>query len=163
MIAARELFSQGKGGNVRVSDEVNVSESPYDREEGHSWRYAECSLLMEPSVMERIGHSLVPGIFIGPLAVSVLLAWWLSCWLLSLPGLAWLCLPPCLWAGCEIHKLWLYWDGRVQFVEDWPPVKIARTSLAVLLFAGTLGVNLFAAGFSFWGFRAWLSQGSCPF
>merc|ERR1712039_995565 len=99
----------------------------------------------------------------GPLALSILVAWWSSCWLVALMGLVWLCLPTCAWAALEIQKLWFYWDGRVQFVEEWPALMLVRTPAIVILFAASLGVNLCAGGLSFWGVRHWCESGACPF
>merc|ERR550525_1811080 len=94
MGTARELFDAG--ANCRGED-VNITVTPYDREEGRSWRHVtECTLLTEPY----LPNWLVPGsktiaLLFCPLGISLLVARWTSCWLLSLPGIVFLCVPVC--------------------------------------------------------------------
>merc|ERR1712113_511800 len=80
------------------------------------------------------GNAMVGGILVGPILVFILglAAWWMSCWLILLPGVACLCMPACLWAAREILELWRHWDGRAQLVEDWPAFQLLRTSCFVL-------------------------------
>lgn len=158
MPAGREVFAGG--------EDCRTVETPYAREKGHSWRYAEtqCSLLPEPPPADRLGRgAVVLALILGVPAAALALARLFACWLLFLPGLMFLCVPVCIRAAIEIHRLWRYWDGREQLVEDWPALTIARTSAAAVLFAGALGLGLFAVVCGFWGFRLWVEQGTCPF
>ncbi|CAK0826311.1 unnamed protein product [Prorocentrum cordatum] len=162
---ARELFDIGKARG----EDVHVTVTPYDREEGRSWRHTkECVLLTEPPASGLLRpRATAVAALLAPLAISLLAARWSSCWLLSLPGLLLLCLSSssaiCLRTGSEIHKLWNYWDGRVQFVQDWPAAMFARSACAVVLFALALGLSLGAAALCAWGARAWAAGGACPF
>eukprot|EP00931_Biecheleriopsis_adriatica_P110760 TRINITY_DN85064_c0_g1_i1.p2 TRINITY_DN85064_c0_g1~~TRINITY_DN85064_c0_g1_i1.p2 ORF type:complete len:164 (+),score=13.73 TRINITY_DN85064_c0_g1_i1:52-543(+) len=145
--------------------EVFRTESPFQREDSSSWR---------SRGDEALSSSASPGlkpcqscpalaIALGPPCAFALAARTSNCWLLSIPGLIWLCLPLCMWTAWEIHKLWKYWDGRVQFTEDWPAIQLVRTFCIVLLFAVSLGTAVFAFGCGVWGFREWDAQGSCPY
>ncbi|CAE8587986.1 unnamed protein product, partial [Polarella glacialis] len=115
------------------------------------------------NALQRCQSIPVLALVVGPPAVILAAARSAHCLLLALPGLVWLCLPVCIWMAAEIHKLWLYWDGRIQFVEDWPALALVRSSLVVLTFAVSLGTLIFAVGCSILGFQEWDAKGSCPF
>mmetsp|Transcript_83639 Transcript_83639/g.132202 ORF Transcript_83639/g.132202 Transcript_83639/m.132202 type:complete len:176 (-) Transcript_83639:50-577(-) len=173
LAGARELFDS----RSRAED-THARGSPYTREEGLSWRCAEeehCKSQMSSFVSEAdddesqanvAGRGCFVCCCLGiPFLFALTIAWSMSCWMVSLPGIAWVCVPLCLWAAWEIHKLWLYWDGRAEFMEEWPALKLMRTSVIALVFALTLGVNLLIVVLTLWGLRSWYmtSWQQCPF
>lgn len=168
---ARELAAD------RQSEEVNTLDNPFSREEGQSWRYSEDDHYgrqqapvdlheYDQESQDRkstVNQAMVCCCLGCPFLFAMALGWSFSCWLVSLPGIAWMCVPLCLWAAWDIHKLFLYWDGRVQLVEEWPALKLVRTSVIALVFAVTLCMNLFVAVVGIWGVHAWSESDGCPF
>jgi len=170
-MTARELFDNRARG-----EDGCMADSPHAREEGQSWRYVEdehCESPMssfasvnfeeEPQTNAIGVGCMVCCVLCCPFLVTLGIAWVFSCWLVSLPGIVWLCVPLCLWAAWEIHKLWLYWDGRVQFIEEWPALKLLRTSVIALVFAVTLCMNLVVAVIGIRGIELWSVSKECPF
>merc|ERR1719206_1634311 len=105
-----------------------MTDTPFDREEGRSWRHADDEDVCGPSPWRWCEGLCAPQprrtaalfVLMCPFLATILVASASSCWLLALPGVLWVCIPVCLWAASEIHKLWGYWDGRVELVEEWP-------------------------------------------
>lgn len=124
------------GGSTRATpreESVRETMSPYNREEGNSWRFSDAEAQVVFSNMSSYstwgsGHSLSCGCLcticsfdgmtrcavltlLGPPALALLVANTSSCWLLLTPGIVWLFLPMCLWTVSETRKIAHHWDG----------------------------------------------------
>mmetsp|Transcript_21162 Transcript_21162/g.59223 ORF Transcript_21162/g.59223 Transcript_21162/m.59223 type:complete len:230 (+) Transcript_21162:81-770(+) len=228
-MGARSVFDLQTAGRMAAGEDCKVTCTPFDREEGRSWRHADEGRRAgqfplanfaggfastshgtseldsraedyrdEASPASLSGSSVIGGggvararaallhsagnvaavdsaspsrrcspqvfcaVALCPLGFAMLLARSTSCWLMLVPGLASISVPLCLWSAKEIGKLWLYWDGGVQLLEDWPALTIARTSAVALLFAASFGASLSFAVLVVWGSRYWSANGHCP-